>query len=257
MLKNQVIVITGASSGIGAETARLLSEQGAKVILAARSLDKLEAVGRTLKGPYEIIELDVGSDASVGHAFEQIWASNPRIDCLLNNAGYGRFERFVDTTVSEFEDMMNVNYLGIVRCTRAVLPRMLEQGGGQIVNVASMAGKLATAKSTAYSATKHAVLGFTNALRQEVRGTGIVISAVNPGPIDTPFFTLADPGGDYVKNVGWMMMKPQRVSKAIVKVIERRKAEVDLPWIAGFGTRLYQLVPRLADKLTYKFINKK
>lgn len=87
----------------------------------------------------------------------------------------------------EFDDMMDVNYMGIVRCTKAVVPHMLERGSGQIVNVASMAGKIGTAKSVAYTATKHAVLGFTNALRQELRKSGIIVSAVNPGPIATDF----------------------------------------------------------------------
>lgn len=256
MLNNKVIVITGASSGIGAETARQLSERGAKVILAARSKDKLTTIAQTLTQA-DTVELDVGSDESVQAAFDHIYAKHGRIDCLVNNAGYGKFELFTDTPVSEFEAMMNVNYLGIVRCIHQVLPRMIESGQGQIVNIASIAGKLGTAKSTAYSGTKHAVLGLTNSLRQELRGTGITISAVNPGPIDTPFFSIADPGGSYVKNVGKFMLRPEKVAREIVHMIERKKSEVDLPRVAGFGMKLYHLFPRLADLITYRFINKK
>lgn len=257
MLKDKVIVVTGASSGIGALTARMLSDRGATVVLTARSVDKLEAIGAELKGPYSIIPLDVSQDEDVSNVFSSIRKTYGRIDVLLNNAGYGKFEYCNEMPVQEFTDMMNVNYMGIVRCTKAVLPDMIESGSGQIVNIASMAGKLGTSKSTAYTATKHAVLGFSNALRQEVREHGITISTVNPGPIDTPFFQLADPSGDYVKNISWFMMKPEKVASAIVSVIEKRKAEVDLPWMAGIGTKLYQLFPRIADKLSYKLLNKK
>ncbi|USB32509.1 SDR family oxidoreductase [Paenibacillus sp. YPG26] len=257
MLRDKVVVVTGASSGIGALTSRMLSEQGAIVILTARSVDKLEQVGAMLPGQHEIIPLDVGSDDEVARVFDRIYESYGRIDVLLNNAGYGKFEYCDEMPVQGFADMMNVNYMGIVRCTKAVLPFMKRAGTGQIVNIASIAGKLGTSKSTAYTATKHAVLGFSNALRQEVKEFGITVSTVNPGPIDTPFFELADPGGGYVKNVKWFMMKPQKVASAIVSVIQKRRAEVDLPWAAGMGIKLYQLFPRLADRLSYKLLNKK
>lgn len=180
-----------------------------------------------------------------------------RIDILLNNAGYGKFAAFTEMEPHEFDDMMDVNYMGIVRCTKAVIPHMLERGSGQIVNVASMAGKIGTAKSVAYTATKHAVLGFTNALRQELRKSGIIVSAVNPGPIATDFFKTADPSGNYEKSVARMMMTPEHVSSKIVKVMETGKEELDLPGLAGFGIRLYGLFPRLADKLTYNAMNRK
>ncbi|ANS75602.1 oxidoreductase [Paenibacillus yonginensis] len=257
MLKDQRVVITGASSGIGAEMARQLSMRGAFVVLAARNEDKLKQVGAGLSGPYGLVRMDVASAESVAEAFQTIQETYGPVDCLINNAGFGRFKPFVETSLDEFEAMMDVNYMGAVRCTKAVLPGMLAAGKGHIVNIASIAGKLGTAKSSAYAASKHAVLGFTNALRQELRGTGVMLSAVNPGPIDTPFFEGADPDGSYVKNVGWFMLKPEKVAKAVVQVIERKKTEVDLPWAAGVGTKLYQLFPRLADKVAGGVINKK
>ena len=257
MLDNQLIVITGASSGIGAEMARQLSGLGAYVILAARSLDKLEELGRQLPGPSGVVELDVSSDDSVRRAFEHILQTYGRVDCLINNAGFGKFELLEDTSMDEFESMMNVNCMGAVRCTRAVVPLMKSAGSGQIVNIASIAGKLGTARSTAYTASKHAMLGFTNALRQELRGTGIIVSAVNPGPIDTPFFDLADPSGSYVSNVRWFMMKPEKVAQTVVKVIQHKKEEVDLPFTAAFGMRLYGLLPRFIDKISHRWLNQK
>lgn len=256
-LKDKVVVITGASSGIGALTAQMLSKRGAIPVLVARSEAKLKATAAGITGVYGLYTCDVRDDAGVQETFAQILATYGRIDILLNNAGYGKFAAFTEMEPHEFDDMMDVNYMGIVRCTKAVVPHMLERGSGQIVNVASMAGKIGTAKSVSYTATKHAVLGFTNALRQELRKSGIIVSAVNPGPIATDFFKTADPSGNYEKNVARMMMTPEHVSSKIVKVMETGKEELDLPGLAGFGIRLYGLFPRLADKLTYNAMNRK
>ncbi|MGG6311728.1 SDR family NAD(P)-dependent oxidoreductase [Paenibacillus macerans] len=256
-LTGKIVVITGASSGIGAMASQMLSERGAVVVLAARSADKLKQVAAGMKGPYKLLEMDVGDDISVQTGFEQVFAEYGRVDGLLNNAGYGKFEYLDQMTVAECAEMMNVNYIGMVRCTKAVLPAMKSARSGRIVNVASMAGKIGTAKSTAYTATKHAVVGFSSALRQEVREYGITVSTINPGPIDTPFFDLADPDGGYVKNVQWLMLKPERVAKAMVSALEKGPLEVNLPWIAGVGAKWYQMFPRLADRLSYRMLNKK
>ncbi len=256
-LEGKIIVVTGASSGIGAMAAQMLSERGAVIVLAARNADKLKQVAAKMAGPYLVLEMDVGSDASVKEGFERVLTEFGRVDVLLNNAGYGKFEYLDQMPVSEFAEMMNVNYIGMVRCAKAVLPSMKAARSGRIVNVASMAGKIGTAKSTAYTATKHAVVGFGSALRQEVREYGITVSTINPGPIDTPFFEIADPSGGYVKNVQWMMLEPERVAKAMVKAAEKGTTEVNLPWIAGVGAKWYQMFPRLADRLSYRMMNKK
>jgi len=255
--QDKIVLITGASSGIGALTAQKLADLGAIPILTARSTERLMALRSQISGRCHVIPMDVTDEQQVNDAVESIISEFGRIDILINNAGYGVFQSFLDTDTAEFNAMMDVNYMGIVRCTKAVLPHMLTAGQGHIVNIASLAGKIGTAKSSAYNATKHAVLGLTNALRQEMVGKNIGVTAINPGPIDTPFFEKADPSGTYVNNVKMFLLKPEQVVNTIIKAIPKRKAEVNLPFAAAIGIKLYQLFPRLADKLAYRLINKK
>jgi len=256
-LRDKVALVTGASSGIGAAVARLLGEKGAHVVLAARSEDRLREVAAGLSGPCDIRVMDVRDDASVEGAVADVLERLGRIDVLVNSAGFGEFVPFTEATLEHFQDMMDVNYMGTVRCIRAVLPHMLRAGRGHIVNIASMAGKVPTAKSSGYAATKHAVLGLTGALRQELRGTGVLVSAVNPGPVDTPFFDRADPQGTYVRNVRRFMLTPEQVARAVVRVIERRKAEADLPWMLALGARIARLFPGLTEPLVARMTNRK
>ncbi|MDQ1912209.1 SDR family oxidoreductase [Paenibacillus sp. GD4] len=254
---NKIAVITGASSGIGAIMAQMLAERGAIPVLMARSESKLAEVSAGLRGEHAVYRLDVTDTDQVMAVMDKVLERYGRIDILINNAGYGVFDKFIDASLDEIEQMMDVNYMGTVRCTKAVLGRMLRRRSGHIVNIASMAGKIGSAKSTGYSATKHAVLGFTNCLRQELVGTGVGLTAINPGPIDTPFFDIADPSGNYVKNVKWFMLKPEKVAAKVLESIERRTPEVNLPLTAAAGVKLYQLFPRLFDRISYKLLNKK
>jgi short-subunit dehydrogenase len=257
MIEGKVVLITGASSGIGAETAKLLSSKGAVPVITGRNERKLREVADRLSGKYGCYRLDVTDDEEVNRVVRQAAGQFGRIDVLLNNAGYGLFETFEEAPVERFAEMMDTNYMGIVRCAKAVLPIMREQGGGHIVNVISLAGKISTAKASAYAAAKHAALGLTNAMRTELKTFGIAVSAVNPGPVDTPFFTTADPEGAYAASVRSMMLTPTRVAEAIVRVIERRTPEADLPFSASVGIRLYGLFPRLADRVLGRWINRK
>jgi short-subunit dehydrogenase len=253
----KIVVITGASSGIGAIMAQMLAVRGAVPVLMARSERKLAEVSSRIDGNHSYYVLDVTDSRQVEETMEDVRKRYGRIDVLINNAGFGLFTAFHDAPLAEFEQMMDVNYMGLVRCTKAVLPSMLEAGSGHIVNIASMAGKVGSAKSSGYSATKHAVLGLTGSLRQELNGTGVSISSINPGPIDTPFFERADPTGHYVNNIRWFMLKPERVAQRVLQAVERSIPEIDMPFIAGFSAKLYQLFPRLFDKIAFKLLNKK
>ncbi|EJW14905.1 SDR family oxidoreductase [Paenibacillus alvei] len=256
-LKGKIVLITGASSGIGAWTAQAAAAKGAVPILTARSKEKLEVAAVSVTPSPAIYTMDVTNEEDVSHGIAAVLEKYGRIDILVNNAGFGFFERTVDMPISQFAAMMDVNYMGTVRCTKAVLPHMLARGEGHIINVASMAGKIGSPKSAGYTATKHAVLGFTNALRMELAGTGVAVSAVNPGPVNTPFFDQADPSGQYVNNIRWFMMEPEKVASHIVRVMETRKQEVDLPWLGALGTRLYGMFPRISNRVASKLLNKK
>jgi hypothetical protein len=256
-IEGKIAVITGASSGIGALMAQFLAKRGGIPILMARSKERLDETARRIQGPHDSFVLDVTDAGQVKATIEKVIQKYGRIDILINNAGYGVFDTFINAPLEEFESMMDVNYMGTVRTTKAVLPHMLAARSGHIVNIASMAGKIGSAKSSGYSATKHAVLGLTNCLRQELVGTGVSITAVNPGPVDTPFFDRADPTGNYVKNVKWFMLKPERVADKVLDAIERDIPEVNIPFIASFGVKTYQLFPRLFDRIAIKLLNKK
>ncbi|BBH24974.1 oxidoreductase [Paenibacillus baekrokdamisoli] len=257
VINGRIVLITGATSGIGAETAKLLAARGAIPILTGRNEKKLREMAATFSGRFGCYKLDVTDNDEVLSVMDQVLKDFGSIDVLLNNAGYGVFELFAEAKVDRFEDMMDTNYMGIVRCSKAVLPIMKKQGKGHIINVASMAGKLSTAKSSGYAATKHAVLGLTNAMRTELSSIGITVSAVNPGPIDTPFLTIADPAGTYAAKVRGYMLKPQQVAEAIIRVIETKRAEVDMPFSASLGIRLYGLFPRMADRIAGRWLNRK
>jgi len=256
-LANKVVVITGGSSGIGAEMGRMIAAKGGIPILIGRSADKLASVSDSIGSQHEVLRADVRDEKAMKDAVAALEQRYGRIDVLINNAGFGIFETFMDTPTERFDEMMSVNYMGIVRCTKAVLPGMLARGQGHIVNIASIAGKVGSAKSTGYSASKHAVLGFTNSLRLELIGTGVKVTAINPGPIDTPFFELADPTGNYAAGVKRHMLRSEQVAAAAVKAIERGKREVNMPSLFAFGAVLSHLLPRLFDVIAVKFLNKK
>ncbi|MFC7394775.1 SDR family NAD(P)-dependent oxidoreductase [Scopulibacillus cellulosilyticus] len=260
-LKNQIIIITGASSGIGKQMAIAAARKGAFLILMARSLDKLQIIQKDINDNYgveaEVHAIDVSDTNAVQHVFSKIFNHHGHIDALINNAGFGVFDYFAEADPNDIKKMFEVNVIGLMNCTRMVVPYMLKSNKGHIINVASIAGKLATPKSTVYSASKHAVLGFTNGLRMELAGTNIHVTAVNPGPIRTNFFDIADPSGQYIANVGRFMVEPEKVAHKVVDIIGTNTREVNIPWTMSTGARLYQIFPRLVEKIAGNLLSKK
>ncbi|MEI5908208.1 SDR family oxidoreductase [Bacillus spongiae] len=247
------IVITGASSGLGACLAYECAKRGENVILLARNIDKLQTIQRDIQGKYHtkvfVYSLDVTNHKAVEHVFGQIFEEVTSIDVLVNNAGYGIFTEADDARIEDVKGMFDVNVYGLISCTQQVLTHMKQNKRGKIINIASQAGKLATPKSSAYAATKHAVLGYTNSLRMELKPFDVLVMAVNPGPISTNFFDVADRSGEYQKNIGKWMLKPEVVATKIADHLYTRRREINLPWYMNSVSVLYSLMPRLIEKL--------
>jgi short-subunit dehydrogenase len=260
-LKGKNIIITGASGGIGAEMARLCARRGANLVLLARSADKLEALKAELEDGYRVRviakSLDVSDTEAVQRVFPEVLAEIGHCDILVNNAGFGVFRHAHEANFEEIKSMFDVNVVGLMACTSMVLPGMREKRSGHIINIASQAGKIATPKSSVYSATKHAVLGYTNSLRMEVSDFGIFVTSVNPGPIATNFFAIADEQGTYVKNIQRFMLQPEYVAKQVVERMLTRTREINLPRWMGAGSTIYALFPRAFELIGKRAFNQK
>ncbi|MGP4081022.1 SDR family NAD(P)-dependent oxidoreductase [Pseudalkalibacillus sp. R45] len=261
MNDQKIVVITGASSGIGADMARMVASKGWTPVLMARSFDKLEHLRNEIKNDYKTtahsFQLDIQDKKNIEAVFNQVQHEVGAIDVLINNAGYGIFDYFEDAKMEDIEGMFNTNVLGLMACTKAVLPEMIKQKSGHIINVASQAAKLATVKGSVYAATKHAVLGFANSLRMEVKDHGIYVTTVNPGPIQTNFFTIADKSGQYENNIAKWMLQPSEVATRVVSAIDKPVREINLPGWMEAGSKLYQLMPAIVERLGKKAFRQK
>jgi len=255
------IVITGASSGIGERIAVRVAEAGAVPILLARSEEKLHALAERIReqSAAEIVwyPCDLADQGAVCEVFQRIFQDVGRVDALVNNAGFGVFERVEDTSMDAFRSMFDVNVLGLIQCVKEVLPFMKEAREGHIVNIASQAGKISTPKSAGYASTKHAVLGFTNGLRMEIEPYSIGVTAVNLGPVQTNFFERADPGGTYKKSVERYMLDSDDVAQKVVEYLFTSKREINMPGWMELGAKAYQLAPGLMEKMLGKQFKKK
>ena len=184
----KVALITGASSGIGMETAKLLVADGYTVYGAARRLDRmkdLEAAG------VHLVSMDVSDDASMVAGVEKIMAKEGQIDILLNNAGYGSYGALEDVPISEARYQFEVNIFGLARLTQLVLPGMRARRSGKIINISSIGGKIGEPHGAWYHATKYAVEGLSDSLRMELKEFGIDVVIIEPGAIITEWSTIA------------------------------------------------------------------
>lgn len=143
--------------------------------------------------------------------------------------------------------MFDTNVLGLIQLTQLILPQMQARKAGHIINIASQAAKIATPKSTVYSATKYAVLGFSNALRLELMPDKIYVTTINPGPIATNFFDVADKSGNYLETVGKLVLQPEKVARKTVQIMGTKRREINLPFVMNIATRLYQVMPQVIE----------
>lgn len=176
-MSNKVILVTGASSGMGFEACKALAGQGHKVYGGARRVEKMEGLKDFGVTP---LKLDVTNDTSCRDAIDTIIKNEGRIDVLINNAGYGSYGAIEDVTIEEAQRQFEVNLFGLARLTKAVLPHMRSQHSGTIINTSSMGGRLVSFLGGWYHATKYAVEAFSDALRMETKQFGINVAIIEP-----------------------------------------------------------------------------
>ncbi len=192
-LSGKVVIITGASSGIGAATARLLSGYGSKVVLAARQVDKMQAIAASLQGESLVVPTDITNAADITKLIDQTIAKFGRIDVMFANAGIYIPGEFEDGDPDAFANLMNVNINGVLRCVHAALPHMKAQQSGDILVSSSISGFVDIHWEPVYSASKHAIQGFVHTLRRQVAQYGIRVGAVAPGAVANELWGIDDP----------------------------------------------------------------
>ena len=260
-MKKKVILITGASSGIGFDAAQILARQRHKVYAAARRVELMEP----LKADgVELLRMDVTDETSMQQGVEAVMQAEGRIDVLVNNAGYGFFGAIETVPLEEARRQVEVNVFGLARLTQLVLPHMRKQGSGRIVNTSSIAGKMVIYMGGWYNVTKYSVEAFSDALRMEMKPFGIDVVMIEPGAIKTDWGIIAakhlkessagtayeEVGTQWAKNIDWYyrtnwLSKPSVVAKAISRAVNKRhpKARYRIGQFSHVGVFLHDLMP--------------
>lgn len=250
--RDRVAIVTGASSGIGAQLARDLVRRGMRVALLARRRDRLEAFAQELGADRAMaVAADVaerpGVDAAVA-AVRERWG---QIDLLVNNAGFVRHVLFKDHDVADIERMVQTNVLGVVYTMKAVLPLMRAQGRGWIVNMSSVAGKLGQPDESVYSATKFAVAGLSEALVLELGVLGIHVMTVHPALVRTEMFT-PEVLARMPKRVQGSFLEPPAFTREVLRALERGAHELTVPRYVGIAYVVRALFPGFYRRQTAK-----
>jgi short-subunit dehydrogenase len=241
-LAGEVAIVTGASSGIGAATAKELARRGAAVVLAARRADLLEAQAQAVRaagGEALAVRTDVADAAQLAQLAERATATFGRVDILINNAGASWSRPLASTPPDELVGLLEVNLLAAMLLTRALLPGMVDRGHGAIVSVGSLSGRVAM--EPLYSASKYGLRGFSLALRRQLRGSGVSVSLVSPGNVRTAM----------TAHVQARLPEPEIVARAIAELVVRPRREAVVPGRHYAIAWLEQLLPRTAD-LAYR-----
>ena len=255
--KNKAIIITGASYGIGRELAHQLAGQGAWLVLAARSIEKLETVSEEcvqLGGRVITVPTDISNQIQCKNLIDQTVKEYEKIDILINNAGIAlatRFENLEDLDL--FEKVIAVNFFGAVYCTHYALP-YLKESRGRLVAVSSLRGKIQSATADGYPASKHAMVGFFDSLRNELVNRGISVIMIYPGWVSSGISSRTlKPDGSQKGEISRHEKKAMPVEKCagiIIKAIAKRKREVVMTFQGKLGIWLRAMAPKLVDRMT-------
>jgi hypothetical protein len=241
-------LITGASSGFGAEFARQLAPHARSLILVARRTDRLEELKRELDRPGLAIHChsaDLADEVQVEAFLAALMASGERVTLLINNAGLGDHGFFENSDWSRIKRMLDVNISALTRLTHALVPDLIRTGRGAILNVSSIASLVPVPKLTVYSATKSYVTSFSEALRAELRDTGVSVTAVCPGPVDTEFFDQAERGNpeDSAPAPDLLKISREEVVSTALRAVAHDRARVIPGWLVCLTMTAAALVP--------------
>ena len=261
-LQNNVIIITGASSGIGRALAKQLANKGATLVLAARDGKRLEEVASECKNPDRVVTVrtDVAKPADCENLIKRTIASYGRIDTLINNAGFAMRAAFEELTdLSLLENIMQVNYLGSVSCTYFALPH-LKKTRGRIVGISSLAGKTGVPMVSGYAASKHAMAGFFDSLRMEVEAAGVSVTMIYPGFVETEISQRAiGPDGQPVgadKKPRAGVMSAETCARMIIGAATKRKRELVMTTQGKIGLWVKFVAPGVVDRIAQKAMPK-
>lgn len=253
--EGKIVLVTGASSGIGRQAAFDFASAGAMVIiLVARTESKLAELENIIKVSKEVGHVnvvsyccDVANKQQVLQLAGEVIGRFGYVDILVNNAGIGIYGRLVDQTAEDLESVMRTNYLGTAYLTKALLGPMLKRRSGHIVNIASVAGSFGVAGLAGYSASKYAVLGFSESLYHELHGSGVRITVVSPIGVKTNFFN--HPSFGMKPNFAGFFLEPKTVSKAILKASCSSRLEIIVPFYIRGGVWLKDTFPYMLNPL--------
>lgn len=256
-LSNQVAVITGASEGIGAAIARRFAGEGARVVLAARSEAKLKALAEELGSERALaVPTDVTDAEQVKRLMARTREHFGGLDILVNNAGVGLYASVAEMAWADFEQMWKVNFFGVVRCIREALPDLRERRG-MVVNISSVAGKLAIPYLTGYCASKFALNAFSTGLRMELAQAGVRVVVVCPGTVRTPFHQSAFRSNRLPEVFAQRSrggISAERVAAATLRAVVRGRREVVVPWRLRLAVGFRNLLPAFADGILQRML---
>jgi uncharacterized protein len=251
--EGKIVLVTGASSGIGRQVSLDFSGHGAQsIILVARSRSKLEDLEKTISRKFNIKTIiypcDVSKKSEVEQMGREILDKCGHVDILVNNAGFGLYGKVQNQSIEQIESVTFTNYLGVVYCTKVFLDSMIARKSGHIVNLASVAASFGVAGLSAYCASKYAVLGFSESLSQELHGTGVGLTVVSPMGVKTNFFNNSSFGGRIPYYNGFML-KTNTVSNAVLAAANSHRLEIIVPFYMRAGVWLKHTIPFLINPM--------